>query len=653
MTFTSPDTNPDTPPWPYCRYGGTVDDVGCRGIVVEPHAACLAHLCDADRSAYLADLHPGADLDHRGTPLSEELLRELLCAVTDTHSAKAHLGHVRFGLAEFIGNANFGGTEIGGDADFAEAHIGGDVDFTRTMIGGNATFVGAHIRGDAQFSGVEIRGNAQFDGAKIGGHAQFARAVIGGYAWFVRAEIGRDAQFPRAQIGGDTWFASASVGGNIQFGGATLGGDTAFRGAAIVGDAQFVGAAFASDATFRKATIGGHAGFGGVTFGGDARFGGVMIAGDATFCRVVFEHVATVGPLVCAGALDLTEAVFGTAVTIEAAASTVSCRRTRWASTAVLRLRHATVDLSDAVLEYPVSITAQAKSFTQDGQEIPELGLMEPRVRAASLRGVDAAHLVLTDVDLTDCLFAGTVHLDQLRLDGLYAFATTPTGLRWRGLVPVRWTPRRTLAEEHHWRATCPTRAGGWIPAPDGEVPLQPAALAPVYRQLRKAFEDGKHEPGAADFYYGEMEMRRHAHDIPRSERALLTTYWALSGYGLRASRSLGWLMGGMAATVLVMMLWGLPKDDPKLRSTGTLTGRSLTLTTDRPEPVNPDGPYHERLSTKRFEKSLRVVINSVVFRSSGQDLTTVGTYTEMASRLAEPALLGLAVLAVRGRVKR
>ncbi|OEJ43160.1 metal transporter [Streptomyces agglomeratus] len=655
MTSTSPHAAPDAPPWPHCRYGATADnvDVGCRGRLVEPHTACLAHLGDADRSGYLAGLHPGADLDHRGTPISEELLSGLLRAVMEPESARVRLGHALFGLAKFYGNADFGGVEIEGNADFTKVEIGGDVDFTRAVIGGNAVFVEADIRGDAQFSSADIRGYAQFDGARIGGHAQFARAAIGGYAWFARAEIGKDAQFPRARIGSDTWFASASIGGHVQFGGSILGGDAAFRGATIAGDAQFVGAAFEGDATFRTATIGGHADFGGVTFGGDARFGGATIAGDTTFRRVVFEHIATVGPLVCTGALDLTEAVFATAVTIEAAAGTVGCRRTRWASTAALRLRHATVDLSDAVLEYPVSISAQAKRFTEDGREIPELGLTDPRVRAASLRGVDAAHLVLTDVDLTDCLFAGTVHLDQLRLDGLYVFATTPTGFRRRGVVPVRWTPRRTLAEEHHWRATRPARAGGWNPAPGGEVPLEPAALAPVYRQLRKAFEDGKHEPGAADFYYGEMEMRRHAHDIPRSERALLTAYWALSGYGLRASRALGWLLGSMAATVLVMLLWGLPKDDPKPGKPIALTGRSVTLTINRPEPVNPDQPYRERLSTKRFEKSLRVVINSVVFRASGQDLTTAGTYTEMTSRLVEPALLGFAVLAVRGRVKR
>ena len=47
------------------------------------------------------------------------------------------------------------------------------------------------------------------------------------------------------------------------------------------------------------------------------------------------------------------------------------------------------------------------------------------------------------------------------------------------------------------------------------------------------------------------------------------------------------------------------------------------------------------------------MVINSVVFRSSGQNLTTAGTYTERASHLTEPVLLGLAVLSVRSRVKR
>ncbi|MDG9720659.1 hypothetical protein [Streptomyces sp. DH24] len=179
--------------------------------------------------------------------------------------------------------------------------------------------------------------------------------------------------------------------------------------------------------------------------------------------------------------------------------------------------------------------------------------------------------------------------------------------------------------------------------------------MAALYRQLRKSLEDGKNEPDAADFSYGECEMRRHDTTRPFGERTLLTAYWALSGYGLRATRALAWLVTAMAATIAVMVLWGLPTDDPKPRTTGqqVRAGQNLVLITDTPNPRNPTGALTERVTTGRFEKALRVVINSVIFRSSGQDLTTTGTYTEMTSRLAEPVLLGLAVLAVRSRVKR
>lgn len=64
-------------------------------------------------------------------------------------------------------------------------------------------------------------------------------------------------------------------------------------------------------------------------------------------------------------------------------------------------------------------------------------------------------------------------------------------------------------------------------------------------------------------------------------------------------------------------------------------------------------GGRSERLTAARAEKATRVAINSVVFRSSGQNLTTAGTYIEMASRLLEPTLLALGVLAIRGRIKR
>ncbi|WP_432104451.1 hypothetical protein [Streptomyces sp. bgisy091] len=188
---------------------------------------------------------------------------------------------------------------------------------------------------------------------------------------------------------------------------------------------------------------------------------------------------------------------------------------------------------------------------------------------------------------------------------------------------------------------------------PTEEAPkLQPAAVAALYRQLRKSLEDGKNESDAAYFYYGECEMRRHDRRRPRAERWLLRTYWAISGYGLRAVRALVWLGTAMGATVAALMLWGLPNEEPKQEATGTVPagGGKVTFEIDKADPQNPTGDWR---TGERFEKALNVTLNSVVFRSSGQDLTTSGTYIEMGSRVAEPILLGLAVLAVRNRVKR
>jgi hypothetical protein len=155
---------------------------------------------------------------------------------------------------------------------------------------------------------------------------------------------------------------------------------------------------------------------------------------------------------------------------------------------------------------------------------------------------------------------------------------------------------------------------------------------------------------GAADFYYGEMEMRRHDRTTTsRAERGLLHAYWMLSGYGLRA---LGWLAAAMLITLVLLMSFGLPKWNPKQEATGTVPPNEgkVTFHIDKDDPQNPTG---NRFTGKRFEKALNVTLNSVVFRSSGQELTTVGTYIEMTSHLVEPALLALAVLAVRGRIKR
>ncbi|MFF5155058.1 pentapeptide repeat-containing protein [Streptomyces sp. NPDC000348] len=579
-------------------------------------------------------------------------------------TGRHRLGRVRLDETVFSGEAQFDEVDFTGDCSFGGARFDDGAYFNGAVFEGDLGFGDVVVGRDAWFDDVEIRAAAWFHQARIGGDLRFAARRIGGPAVFQGLVVGRDAVFGGTAFHGPAVFTGADITGEALFDGALFEEEAQFDRVRIGRKAWFDGTEFAREARFDAATLGEDvsfdgtglargAAFPGATIGGDVEFGGNGVRGVVTFQKATFLRTTVLGPLVFPGLLDLSDAEFQSAVTIEAAVETLRCRRTRWGSTAALRLRRAEVDVSDAVLQFPVSIAGRSRPFTAGtGEEIPEEDFSDPRVRVTSLRGTDAAHLVLTDVDLTDCLFVGTVHLDQLKLDGRCPLAFPPPGMRRVGRRPVRWTRRRTLAEEHHWRAGR-QRADGWTDAPDGTDVWEPAVLAPVYRQLRKALEDGRNEPGAADFYYGEMEMRRHDPESPPGERTLLALYWALSGYGLRAVRALGWLLLAVVATVLAMMLWGLPQDDPEPVSTGKVSGDRITLTTDKPDPVDPRGPYRGRLSAERFDKSLRVVVNSVVFRSSGQELTTAGTYVEMTSRVVEPALLGLAVLAVRGRVKR
>src|SRR5690606_10122600 len=133
-------------------------------------------------------------------------------------------------------------------------------------------------------------------------------------------------------------------------------GDAEFHGARFSGDAEFDGAQFSAGARFEEAQFSGSAEFGEAQFSGDARFEGAQ-----------FSVAARWGPVVCGGTVDLSEAVFGAPVTLEVTARRVRCTRTRWQSTATVRVRHASVDLGYAVLEAPLAVIAHPTPFITAG----------------------------------------------------------------------------------------------------------------------------------------------------------------------------------------------------------------------------------------------------------------------------------------------
>ncbi|MER8233641.1 pentapeptide repeat-containing protein [Streptomyces sp. NPDC094049] len=629
-----------------------------------------------DRAAYLESLTAGSGVDHRGTHFTAALLDELLGALRDPATGNPRIGVALFSRATFDGPAHFSGTNFTQEADFEKAKFNGDADFNRAIFTNGARFSNTKFNGltgfqqavlevkadftKAQFSHLanfvmaHFNGVALFEKAIYHGPVSFNGSTFGSTALFSKAHFQKNARF-RARFKDNCVFQDASFGGGAFFENVTFDQVAYFHRATFRGIARFYRATFTGTESFSDATFTAGAEFHKASFSSRSGFIRSTFLADVTFIEAQFTRMAYMGPLSCGGEVRLDDATFEKPVTIEISARQVSCSRTRWASTATLRLRGAELAISYAVFEYPVLVTAHPTPFPIPEDPTHDLS---GEVCLKSVEGVDAALLVLNDIDLSRCRFTGAVHLDQLKVDGRCTFAATPSG--WSRRPPWKWSRRNTLLEEHHWRVRAARNteravSSGWAEPSDEEMALKSSAVAALYRQLRKSLEDGKNEPDAADFYYGECEMRRHDPTRPWGERMLLRLYWALSGYGLRATRALAWLGVSMTATVAVMMLWGLPVDDPKPATTGrqVAVGQDISLVTDTPKPVNPTGALVDRISTDRFEKSLRTVINSVVFRSSGQNLTTAGTYAEMISRLSEPVLLGLAVLAIRSRVKR
>jgi hypothetical protein len=669
------------PDWPICATNG------CIGVRCDGHELCLAHLGSETRETILAALKPGADLDLRGTPIDGELLSQLLAALRPEDGLPT-LGDAQFDGAQFTGDAQFNRVQFTGEAKFIQVRFSGTAGFFGTQFGGiawfdgaafgeDAWFIGAQFSGDAGFTGAQFGGTAWFDGAAFnlsadaefdgftGTHfsrtAGFTRAQFTGEAKFTQVQFSGDAKFDGAEFSGDAEFERAQFSRDAGFEGTQFSGTAWFEGTQFGGNVWFFGAQFSQWAWFGGVEVSGDAGFTGAQFSGDAGFEGAQFNGDTGFIRAQFKQAGTFGPVLAGSLLMLDRATFEQNITIEAIGAKLSCAGTRFAEPATLRLRHTEVVLDGAVFAKPSILAFASVPFKHydrragvldalgEGWVTRVKGDRSPGPRLLSLRGVDAATLTLSELDLAACLFQGALHLDQLRIEGARPFADTPAAWKLhlgRRSIPVwrRWSRRQTLAEEHQWRGEPsspprPSRRLGlirptwhspacqtpqWVAERTGQrvQQLTPDRLALLYRALRKAQEDSKNEPGAADFYYGEMEMRRHDEHTPWPERVILWLYWLVSGYGLRGLRALTCLVAVVVGLAALLQAIGFNGGDPS------------------------------------FRDALIYAAQSIISIAGGNEALTehvswAGEVLRIVLRLVGPILLGLALLSIRNRVKR
>ncbi|EME55724.1 pentapeptide repeat-containing protein [Amycolatopsis decaplanina] len=578
-------------PWRTCGVGQ------CQGAHVSDDR-CLAHLEQEQRREYFAGLRPGADVDLRRTEMNPDLVKQLVRAVRND-DGHAVFGRVDFAEARFREFANFEKAGFA-SADFTRAEFAGPVKFEKAVLRGRTSFADAQFGGNVSFAGSTVEeldcrravfsGNVKFDQAIFveNGFARlaFRNTRFGKAVWFDHVVFRGDIRFQETQFRGETFFRRAvfeksarfsPAGGfshNVWFDDAEFLGLAGFEGLEFRGYTSFADAKFGEDVIFGGSEFHDVARFDKVRFGGRARFQEVRFDGDTCFDGAEFETAELFGP-VEASQLSFRHANFRKRVVVDTRTARVDCAEAVFEEGVTLQIESASVDLERAVFGKPSTVAGTTAEVT-------------------SLRGTDVEDLVLTDVDLSKCLFAGAHHLDKLRIEGDCTFGS-----------PRR---RQTLAEERAWRTKSMDA-------------IRPRRVAGLYRQLRKAQEDSKNEPGAADFYYGEMEMRRHSPATPWSERAILHLYWLISGYGLRALRAL--------ATLAVLIA---------LATVGFRLGGFKTT------PAFGDTLIYVAQSTVSLETKLA---------SLPKDLTPFGEVMRLVMRVLGPLLLGLTLLAVRNRVKR
>jgi hypothetical protein len=615
-----------------------------------------------------------------------------------------------FDRAKFQGGAEFDGATFSGEVSFYGATFDDLAEFNRTTFTSAARFNDATFQHKAGFDGAVFQDVTEFEGATFQGEAEFSAATVESWASFSNSTFHGVAQFTGARFPGGADFAQATFHALASFALATFEDYADFQRATFKDDAEFEQATFKYRAAFHGSTFEGWAGFGRVTFEsgaefgatflanawfaeavfqGGAFFGGASFAGRAVFGSVIFEQARMFGPLF-ARELVLDYAVFRARVQVEVVTAALCARRAQFPAGVQFRLRWASVVFDDADLAAPAVLVGappfdwfDEEHFARRMRRLPPVRVRDGRPRLLSLRRADVAGLTVSNADLRACRFLGAHNLDRLRIEGEDSFAATPGSgfsyfdwsvMRGPNLVPANRAARLTIAEEQHWRA-----AKGWKPgreswygsdcAPPGwlrdvEVPT-PTQVAGLYRALRKGREDSKDEPGAADFYYGEMEMRRQAHrqrarqSMPnekdwgvaiaaQTEHAILWLYWLTSGYGLRAWRALASFL------VLLVVAAGLFAYGGGFASTTTDTAAPPTATT-LPTTTSPPSTTTTTAADTSFGGALVYSARTVIGlnREPQPRLTRFGDVVQILLRILGPVLLGLAVLSVRGRVKR
>lgn len=594
-------------------------DQGCGGVRADGATLCLAHLLrqDGHRPALA-----GGELDARGNVLEAGELTRLLQAVPRGHGGQPALVALRLDGARIAGDAELRASDISGpfsavdvrfegNLDARSVTVGGVCDLRRMLVAGRLDIREVRLAG-AVDAGELTAGTVEAERAHFEADLNLADARIEGRSEFTMAHIGHVLTIRKACFGGESSWRETTVGAHVMGGDARFDGLVNMAAMKVAGGCHLAGARFEDALWMTGAEV------------GSVDLTATHVAGDLSLSvtaksdvRLSGADLATARALgtISALHLDLSGATVQRHVEFSAKVGRLSCRETQFVGGATIRV-WGVADLSGARFGAASTVSPGADFALREGEVNQVAGDLASKPRLLSVRDADVGNLALDSLDLSRARLAGAHGLDGLRIQGDYRLDEAPG---------FPWSRRAAVAEEHEWRAR---RGYSKWAVPEGlpEFVQSPSAadIASVYRGLRKGREDAKDFSGAGDLYYGEMEMRRHEgrdgsrHRARFFEHRLVFLYWLLSGYGLRATRSLALLIALIFAGGLVAQSWGFVS----CRSLGQAmlwsTGSAISFGA---------GPNYQ--------------------------LTDVGSALHIALRVLGPVGLALSVLAIRGRLRR
>lgn len=544
---------------------------------------------------------------------------------------------------------------------------GASLDMRGATINGSASLDNASIEGDARLAGLKTTQLLQIVGGRIKRDLDVQFAELAGI-WTSFCMITGTADFSHSSIG-----SSASTSSSVlmaRFDGTHFGSDARFRqtqfpyettfgGYSDMPSANFAGRVTFQESTFGSPSLGGRHLLQRMVFPRDLNFDGVVFYGRVSFALSQFDSILMLNDVQVKRGTDTSYVESGNTdlfpnvnldldkIRVPAGARLDSIKVD---GSTVLNLAELSgefectnldvsenLEVTGSTFRYlPLSFKAKSGRFTRcqflaggviscscqeialiecDARQSLSIVSQAPDAQATivSLERTNVENITLVGADLSRTIFTDAINLDKVDLQGRTTFSRAPRLLgEGREVIQDEVLYRTGLKRSRRWQQAYGSSFGS-------NLPSDPKVVAALYRFLRKNREDNKDEPGAADFYYGEMEMRRSGARLLSAEWSLLTLYWLISGYSLRAWRSF---------FAFLFVVW--------------IGGTILHFK-----------GYTDEHQLSQVDSVLAFTQVSLAIAKLPDDVTSLGSAVFILGRLLCPAFLALGVLALRGRVKR